>query len=64
MQNFLSSEKEEEQAGGAEQTELDNVSFGDIGESELRNRIAALDMDSMTPRDALELLYDLKKLVY
>ena len=55
---------EEEQAGGAEQTELDNVSFGDIGESELRNRIAALDMDSMTPRDALELLYDLKKLVY
>ena len=38
--------------------------FGDIGQTELRHRIAALDMDSMTPRDALELLYELKKLVY
>ena len=34
------------------------------GQTELRDRIAALDMDSMTPRDALELLYELKKLVY
>lgn len=55
---------EEEQESGEPDTELDNVSFGDIGQTELRDRIAALDMDSMTPRDALELLYELKKLVY
>ena len=55
---------EEEQASGEPDTGLDNVSFGDIGQTELRDRIAALDMDSMTPRDALELLYELKKLVY
>ena len=55
---------EEEQESGEPDTGLDNVSFGDIGQTELRDRIAALDMDSMTPRDALELLYELKKLVY
>ena len=42
----------------------ENVSFEDIGTEELRRRISELDMDMITPRDALELLYDLKKLVY
>lgn len=42
----------------------ENVSFEDIGTEELRRRISELDMDVITPRDALELLYDLKKLVY
>ncbi len=47
-----------------EAPESENVSFEDIGTEELRRRISELDMDMMTPRDALELLYDLKKLVY
>lgn len=42
----------------------ENVRFEDIGTEELRRRISELDMDMITPRDALELLYDLKKLVY
>lgn len=46
------------------QPESENVSLEDIGTEELRRRISELDMDMMTPRDALELLYDLKKLVY
>ena len=57
-------ERKPQQESGEPDTGLDNVSFGDIGQTELRDRIAALDMDSMTPRDALELLYELKKLVY
>ena len=47
-----------------EAPESENVSLEDIGTEELRRRISELDMDMMTPRDALELLYDLKKLVY
>ena len=43
--------------------EPENVSFEDLGAAELRDRIAALDMDMMTPRDALDTLYELKKLL-
>lgn len=50
--------------GGQEEPDCENVSFEDIGTEELRRRISDLDMDMITPRDALELLYDLKKLVY
>lgn len=47
-----------------EAPESENVTLEDIGTEELRRRISELDMDMMTPRNALELLYDLKKLVY
>ncbi len=51
-------------ADGGQEEPDENVSFEDIGTEELRRRISELDMDMITPRDALELLYDLKKLVY
>ena len=41
----------------------DNFSFDDYKALELADRLKKLDMDTMTPLEALNLLYELKKSV-
>ena len=39
----------------------DQVSMLDVGAASLAERLRGIDPDSLTPREALELLYELKK---
>ena len=41
----------------------DQISLTDMGADEVRARLQALDVDSMTPLEALTVLYELKKKV-
>ena len=59
--------KELEAAGAGlavEQAEADEqISLSDVGTDEVRRRLAALDLNSMTPLEAMTELYELKKKV-
>ena len=45
----------------AKRLSSDQVSMADMGESALTERLRGIDPDSLTPREALQLLYELKK---
>ena len=45
------------------QADLFGAGMTDDTPDEIRERLEALDVDSLSPRDALELLYEMKKLV-
>ena len=45
-----------------EKVRSDQVSLADMGADALAERLRGVDPDSLTPREALELLYELKKL--
>ena len=45
----------------AKRLSSDQVSMADMGESALTQRLRGIDPDSLTPREALQLLYELKK---
>ena len=59
--------KELEAAGaalGVEKAQADDqISLSDVGTDEVRRRLAALDLNSMTPLEALSELFELKKKV-
>lgn len=41
---------------------IENVGFDDLSETELRDKLSHVDVDALTPREALELVYELKKI--
>ena len=41
----------------------DQITLTDLGADEVRQELQKLDLDSMTPREALAALYELKKKV-
>ncbi len=52
-----------QRASNADKDESDNFSFDDYKALELADRLKKLDMDTLTPLEALNLLYELKKSV-
>ena len=50
-------------ASGSSEGSENQVSLGDIGENHLIDRLKALDLNTLTPLEAMNLLYELKKSV-
>ncbi len=48
---------------GKKKQESDNVSFMDIASDEIRDKLASLDLNTLTPYEALTMLYELKKMI-